>query len=136
MWPYLFRYPGLVVLHDAHLHHARAWSLLRRKRHEAYRAEFEFNHPEAPPGAQMLEEDWKMPATQPAIMPTDDAMDAAEIVEKFLVASMVPDPETAALSPDGCGARSPRKRARRAGRRRRPLWAARRPRLRPESNRR
>jgi hypothetical protein len=37
-----------------------------------------------------------MPATQPAIMPTDDATDAAEIVEKFLVASMVPDPETAA----------------------------------------
>ncbi len=23
-WPYLFRYPGLVVLHDTHLHHARA----------------------------------------------------------------------------------------------------------------
>src|SRR6187549_3346191 len=32
MWPYLFAYPGLVILHDAHLHHARAWSLLRRKR--------------------------------------------------------------------------------------------------------
>ncbi len=30
MWPYLFKWPGLVVLHDAHLHHARAWSLLRR----------------------------------------------------------------------------------------------------------
>ena len=26
-WPYLFRYPGLVVLHDAHLHHARAAAL-------------------------------------------------------------------------------------------------------------
>ncbi len=24
LWPYLFRYPGLTVLHDAHLHHARA----------------------------------------------------------------------------------------------------------------
>jgi hypothetical protein len=33
MWPYLFRYRGLVVLHDAQLHHARAWSLLRRKAH-------------------------------------------------------------------------------------------------------
>jgi hypothetical protein len=43
-----------------------------------------------------LKEDQKMPATQPAIMPTDDATEAAEIVEKFLVASMVPDPETAA----------------------------------------
>jgi glycosyltransferase involved in cell wall biosynthesis len=48
MWPYLFAYPGLVILHDAHLHHARAWSLLRRKRQADYRAEFEFNHPEAP----------------------------------------------------------------------------------------
>ena len=28
-WPYLFRYPGLTVLHDAHLHHARAAALLR-----------------------------------------------------------------------------------------------------------
>ena len=37
-----------------------------------------------------------MPATQSAMKPTDDASDAAEIVEKFLVASMVPDPETAA----------------------------------------
>ena len=24
LWPYLFRFPGLVVLHDVHLHHARA----------------------------------------------------------------------------------------------------------------
>ena len=29
IWPYLFRYPGLTVLHDAHLHHARAAALLR-----------------------------------------------------------------------------------------------------------
>ncbi len=45
MWPYLFRWPGLVVLHDAHLHHARAWSLLRRQREQDYRAELAFNHP-------------------------------------------------------------------------------------------
>ena len=25
-WPYALRYPGLVVLHDTHLHHARAAS--------------------------------------------------------------------------------------------------------------
>ena len=31
MWAYLARYPGLVVLHDAQLHHARARSLLRQK---------------------------------------------------------------------------------------------------------
>jgi len=48
MWPYLFRYPGLVVLHDGHLHHARAWSLLRRRRFDDYRAELAFNHPELP----------------------------------------------------------------------------------------
>ena len=51
MWPYLFRYPGLVVLHDAHLHHARAWSLLRRGRSDDYRAELAFNHPDLPPEA-------------------------------------------------------------------------------------
>ena len=45
-WPYLFRWPGLVVLHDARLHHARADTLMRRKRHADYRAEFAYNHPE------------------------------------------------------------------------------------------
>ena len=47
-WPYLFRYPGLTVLHDAHLHHARAAQLLRVKRTQDYRAEFAANHPDAP----------------------------------------------------------------------------------------
>lgn len=51
MWPYLFRWPGLVVLHDAHLHHARAWSLLRRGRQPEYRAELAFCHPELAPDA-------------------------------------------------------------------------------------
>jgi glycosyltransferase involved in cell wall biosynthesis len=51
MWPYVFRYPGLVVLHDAHLHHARAWSLLRRNRVADYRTELVFNHPDLPPEA-------------------------------------------------------------------------------------
>jgi glycosyltransferase involved in cell wall biosynthesis len=40
IWPYLFRFPGLLVLHDAHLHHARAALLLRERRQEEYRAEF------------------------------------------------------------------------------------------------
>src|SRR6478672_11119996 len=40
IWPYLFRYPGLTVLHDAHLHHARAATLLRTKRVQDYRSEF------------------------------------------------------------------------------------------------
>ena len=30
IWPYLFRYPGLTVLHDTRLHHARAGALLRK----------------------------------------------------------------------------------------------------------
>ena len=47
-WPYLFQYPGLVVLHDAHLHHARAASLLARRRSEDYAAELVFNHPDVP----------------------------------------------------------------------------------------
>ena len=44
IWPYLFRYPGLTVLHDAHLHHARAAQLLRVKREADYRAEFAASH--------------------------------------------------------------------------------------------
>ena len=44
IWPYLFRYPGLTVLHDAHLHHARAAALLRHGRAGDYRAEFAANH--------------------------------------------------------------------------------------------
>jgi len=49
LWPYLFRYPGLTVLHDAHLHHARAAQLLRTKRAADYRAEFAANHPHVHP---------------------------------------------------------------------------------------
>ena len=41
-------YPGLVVLHDAQLHHSRAASLIRRGRETDYRAEFAFSHPGAP----------------------------------------------------------------------------------------
>ena len=49
MWPYLLRYPGLIVLHDGQLHHARGRCLLQNKREEDYRAEFRFNHPNAHP---------------------------------------------------------------------------------------
>jgi glycosyltransferase involved in cell wall biosynthesis len=45
IWPYLFRFPGLVVLHDAHLHHARAALLLAHRRGADYRAEFAANEP-------------------------------------------------------------------------------------------
>jgi glycosyltransferase involved in cell wall biosynthesis len=48
-WPYAFKYPGLVVLHDTHIHHARAALLLREKRVADYRSEFAWNHPHASP---------------------------------------------------------------------------------------
>jgi len=50
IWAYLFRYPGLVVLHDAQVHQARALWLLRRlePRLDDYLAELRANHPEAP----------------------------------------------------------------------------------------
>ena len=48
MWPYLMRYPGLIVLHDGLLHHARAHALLRRGRKLDYIAEFRDAHPDAP----------------------------------------------------------------------------------------
>jgi glycosyltransferase involved in cell wall biosynthesis len=54
MWPHLFRHPGLVVLHDGQLHHARARALLARGRADDYRAEFRANHPDAPADAPEL----------------------------------------------------------------------------------
>jgi len=53
-WPYAFHYPGLVVLHDTQLHHARAALLLREKRAADYRAEFAWNHPGIPADAAEL----------------------------------------------------------------------------------
>ena len=52
MWAYLAAYPGLVVLHDTHLHHARARHLLRQGRADDYRAEFRYDHPDAPAGVE------------------------------------------------------------------------------------
>jgi glycosyltransferase involved in cell wall biosynthesis len=45
IWPYLFRWPGLAVLHDGRLHHARGRALLAHTREDDYRAEFAWNHP-------------------------------------------------------------------------------------------
>src|SRR5262249_26306045 len=50
-WPYALRYPGLVVLHDTHLHHARAALLLRERRVDDYRAEFRWSAPDVSPDA-------------------------------------------------------------------------------------
>ena len=47
MWGYLAAFPGLVVLHDARLHQARARALLQQERFDDYRREFWYDHPEA-----------------------------------------------------------------------------------------
>lgn len=47
MWAYLARVPGLAVLHDPRLHHARARQLLQGGRFDDYRSEFRYDHPEA-----------------------------------------------------------------------------------------
>jgi glycosyltransferase involved in cell wall biosynthesis len=54
LWPYLFRFPGLAVLHDVHLHHARAAHLLRERRADDYRAEFAASEPDVNPDAAEL----------------------------------------------------------------------------------
>ena len=46
VWPYLVRYPGLVVLHDGRLHDSRGSSLLTQVRVDDYRAEFGYDHPQ------------------------------------------------------------------------------------------
>jgi glycosyltransferase involved in cell wall biosynthesis len=58
IWPYLFRWPGLAVLHDARLHHARAAACLQvhgaKENVGPYRAQFSWNHPDADPAAAEL----------------------------------------------------------------------------------
>ena len=49
LWPYMVRYPGLVVLHDGQLHQARAQALIRQKREADFRTEFTYCNPEASP---------------------------------------------------------------------------------------
>jgi len=53
-WPYALRYPGLVVLHDTRLHHARAALLLRERRAADYRAELAWSEPAVSPDAAEL----------------------------------------------------------------------------------
>ena len=55
IWPYLVRYPGVVVLHDERLHRSRATMLFAQGRGDAYHAEFHYNHPEANPAIPELE---------------------------------------------------------------------------------
>jgi glycosyltransferase involved in cell wall biosynthesis len=51
VWPYALQYPGLAVLHDTHLHHARGAFLLREMRVDDYRTEFRWSHPDVSPDA-------------------------------------------------------------------------------------
>jgi glycosyltransferase involved in cell wall biosynthesis len=56
MWGYLLRYSGMVVLHDAQVHQARALWLMRRAypRYDDYITEFRATEPQAPPDAAYL----------------------------------------------------------------------------------
>jgi glycosyltransferase involved in cell wall biosynthesis len=53
MWGYVTRYPGLAVLHDGQLHHARALSLRTQRRFDDYLEEFLFSHPVEPDIAEL-----------------------------------------------------------------------------------
>ena len=65
MWPYALRYPGLVVLHDTRLHHARAALLLRDGATPDYRAELAWSQPDV----TRMSPSWPSPAsTQPCII--------------------------------------------------------------------
>jgi glycosyltransferase involved in cell wall biosynthesis len=50
MWAYLVRHPGLVVMHDAQLHQARARGLIQDFRGDDYVAEFRYSYPATNPG--------------------------------------------------------------------------------------
>lgn len=54
VWPYLIRYPGLVVLHDESLHQSRSRALVTDNRDDNYRDEFRYSHPEANPDIPKL----------------------------------------------------------------------------------
>jgi glycosyltransferase involved in cell wall biosynthesis len=49
VWPYLLRYPGLAMLHDARLHHARGKALIRPASAAPYRRAFACDHPDVAP---------------------------------------------------------------------------------------
>ena len=61
MWPYLVRYPGLVVIHDGSLHDERYMHYLSRGDREGYRAEFAWNDPEHAAAAKLCTESLSAP---------------------------------------------------------------------------
>lgn len=54
IWPYCLRWPGLAVLHDARLYHARARAYLGRGEIARFRAAFAWSHPDVQPEAAEL----------------------------------------------------------------------------------
>ena len=93
-WAYALRYPGLVVLHDGCLHHARAAFLLRERRAGDYRAEFAWSHPDVSPDAAELAiagMDSRLFYEWPLIRPLIDA--------SRLVATHAPIPDSQCPSP-------------------------------------
>ena len=54
MWPYMVRYPGLVVLHDGSLHDERCFHYFSRDDMDGYRAEFAWNDPEHADAARVV----------------------------------------------------------------------------------
>ena len=56
MWPYLVRYPGLVVIHDGSLHDERYMHYLSRGDSKGYQAEFAWNDPEHAAAARLCAE--------------------------------------------------------------------------------
>jgi glycosyltransferase involved in cell wall biosynthesis len=54
VFPYARQFPGLLVLHDARLHHARGHALLSRREPALYRAIFQADEPGVPPDAAEL----------------------------------------------------------------------------------
>jgi len=114
IWGYLAAFPGLVVLHDARLHHARARLLLASGRDDDYRAEFQYDQPAMPPGAADYTVEglggavsyfWPMlrvPVTTARLVAVHNARVARDIAERYPSAAIetmrmgVPPPRAAA----------------------------------------
>lgn len=62
IWPYLFHYPGVLLLRQTHLHDSRAASLEQDEQSADYAAEFLFNHghPPRPVGRLLPRGGWPM----------------------------------------------------------------------------
>ena len=119
MWPYLVRYPGLVVLHDAQLHQARAQALIRQHREEDFKAEFRYCYPDMSPlladlviaglGGTLCYF-WPMvriPVESARVVAVHNAYLARELSEEFPGKRIrpihlgVPDPLASAMAPGG-----------------------------------